>query len=155
MSEPATGDREKVGTLAVSQYPFLSDEWVEEARQIRAEYKDKVPPVSVSVRMNQVINDVPFGDGVIHAHVDTSSGQVDLEPGHLESPDLTVTLSYDTAKAILVDGDAQAAMSAFMSGRIKVDGDITKMIALQTAGASTALNPDAVEMVKRIQAMTA
>jgi putative sterol carrier protein len=87
--------------------------------------------------------------------VDTSSGRLEVEPGHLESPDLTVTLSYATAKSILVDGDAQAAMNAFLGGRIKVDGDITKMLALQTVGANSASDPLAVEMVKRIQAMTA
>ena len=59
-----------------------------------------------------------------------------METGHLDSPDLTITIGYETAKAILVDGDAQAAMQAFLGGRIKVDGDITKMIALQTAGMS-------------------
>jgi len=139
----------------VNQYPFLSDEWVDESRRIREEYKDQIPEIAVSVRMNQVVNEVPFGDGVIHAHVDTSSGRLEVEPGHLESPDLTVTLSYATAKSILVDGDAQAAMNAFLGGRIKVDGDITKMLALQTVGANSASDPLAVEMVKRIQAMTA
>jgi len=138
----------------VSQYPFLSDDWVAESRRIREEYKDQIPEIPVSVRMNQVVNEVPFGDGVIHAHVDTSSGQLEVESGHLEAPDLTVTMTYATAKSILVDGDAQAAMNAFLGGRIKVDGDITKMIALQSAGASSASNPRAVEMVKRIQAMT-
>ena len=139
----------------MNQYPFLSDEWVDESRRIREEYKDQIPEIAVSVRMNQVVNEVPFGDGVIHAHVDTSSGRLEVEPGHLESPDLTVTLSYATAKSILVDGDAQAAMNAFLGGRIKVDGDITKMLALQTVGANSASDPLAVEMVKRIQAMTA
>ena len=138
----------------MNQYPFLSDEWVDESRRIREEYKDQIPEIPVSVRMNQVVNEVPFGDGVIHAHVDTSSGQLEVESGHLEAPDLTVTMTYATAKSILVDGDAQAAMNAFLGGRIKVDGDITKMIALQSAGASSASNPRAVEMVKRIQAMT-
>jgi putative sterol carrier protein len=140
--------------VTVSQYPFLSDDWVAESRRIREEYKDQIPEIPVSVRMNQVVNEVPFGDGVIHAHVDTSSGQLEVESGHLEAPDLTVTMTYATAKSILVDGDAQAAMNAFLGGRIKVDGDITKMIALQSAGASSASNPRAVEMVKRIQAMT-
>jgi hypothetical protein len=139
----------------LSQFPFLSDEWVTATRKIREEYKDRVPEVPVSVRMNQVINDVPFGEGVIHAHVDTSSGKLEMETGHLESPDLTITLDYATAKAILVDGDAQAAMNAFLGGRIKVDGDITKMIALQTAGASSATDPSAAEVLKRIQAITA
>ena len=139
----------------MSQYQFLSDDWMNETRRIREEYKGRLPEVAVTVRMNQVINSVPFGDGVLHAHVDTSSGQVEVEPGHLDSPDLTVTLDYATAKAILVDGDAAAAMNAFMGGKIKVDGDITKMLALQAAGQSSATNPAAVEMVKRIQEITA
>jgi putative sterol carrier protein len=46
-------------------------------------------------------------------------------------------------------------MNAFMSGRIKVEGDITKLIALQTAGAGASTNPAAAEVVKKIQAMTA
>ncbi len=139
----------------MGQYQFLSDEWLEETRKIREEHKDEVPAIAVTVRMNQVINEVPFGDGVIKAYVDTSTGVLDVEIGHLDKPDLTITLSYATAKAILVDGDAAQAMNAFMSGRIKVDGDITKLIALQTAGAGAATNPAAAQVVKKIQDMTA
>jgi SCP-2 sterol transfer family len=138
----------------LSQYLFLSDEWLEESRRIREEYKDRVPQIPVSVRMNQIINDVPFGPGVIRAYVDTSSGQLDIETGELTSPDLTITLNYDTAKAILVDGDSQAAMNAFLGGRIKVDGDITKLLALQSGAASGSSNAGAADLVKRIQAMT-
>ena len=138
----------------MSQYPFLSEEWLAEARKIRAEYRGKAPEIPVSVRMNQVIQDVPFGDGVVHAHVDTSSGQLEIETGHLESPDLTITIGYDTAKAILVDGDAQAAMQAFLGGKIKVDGDITKMMALQAAGANSGADPAAAELAKRLQGIT-
>lgn len=136
-------------------YQFLSDEWLEETRRIREEYRDQTPAVPVPVRMNQVINEVPFGDGIIKAYVDTTSGILDVEVGHLEKPDLTVTLSYGTAKAILVDGDAAQAMNAFMSGRIKVDGDITKLIALQTAGTGATVSPAAAELVRRIQDITA
>jgi putative sterol carrier protein len=139
----------------VGPYQFLSDEWLAETRRIREEYRDHTPAVTVPIRMNQVINEVPFGDGIIKAYVDTTTGILDVELGHLEAPDLTITLSYATAKAILVDGDAAQAMNAFMSGRIKVDGDITKLIALQTAGTGAAANPAAAEVVRRIQAMTA
>jgi hypothetical protein len=139
----------------VGQYQFLSDEWLEETRKIRESYKDQVPAVPVTVRMNQVINEVPFGDGIVRAYVDTSSGFLDMEIGQLEKPDLTITLSYATAKALLVDGDAAQAMNAFMSGRIKVDGDITKLIALQAAGAGAASNSAAAEVVEKIQAITA
>jgi hypothetical protein len=139
--------------LPVAQFPFLSDQWLVETRKIREEHKDDVPTIPVTVRMNQVINEVPFGDGVIRAYVDTSSGLLDMEVGQLDDPDLTMTLSYTTAKAILVDGDAAQVMNAFMSGRIRVDGDITKLIALQTAGAAG--NPAAAEVVRKIQAITA
>ena len=30
-------------------YPFLSDEWIEEARDIRAEYRGKTPPIPYPV----------------------------------------------------------------------------------------------------------
>jgi hypothetical protein len=142
------------GVVTLNQFPFLSDEWLAESRKIREEYRDRVPKMPVTVRMNQIIKEVPFGDGVIHAHVDTSSGQLDIDTGHLEAPDLTVTLNYDTAKAILIDGDAGAAMNAFLGGRIKVDGDITKMLALQSGAAGSSSDLGAAELVKRIQAIT-
>jgi hypothetical protein len=139
----------------VQQYPFLSDEWLAEARRVRAEFRGRTPAVPVSVRMNQIIDDVPFGGGTIKAHLDTSGGELEIDTGHLESPDLTITIGYATAKALFVDGDIQGAMQAFLGGRIKVDGDITKLIALQNAGASTAADSVAREMASRLQAMTA
>jgi putative sterol carrier protein len=136
--------------VQVAQYPFLSDEWMAEAKKIREEYEgksDQVPPV---IRMNQVVTDVPFGEGTIEAHLDTSDGEAKMELGHLDEPDLTVTLDYVTAKAILVDQDPQAGMQAFMSGQIKVQGDMTKMMALQ------AQPPDetASEIAERVKAIT-
>jgi hypothetical protein len=136
--------------VPVAQYPFLSDEWMTEARKIREEFEgqsDQVPPV---VRMNQVITDMPFGEGTMEAHLDTSDGKATMELGHLDEADLTVTLDYATAKAILVDQDPQAGMQAFMSGQIKVQGDMTKMMALQ------AQPPDetAKEVAERIKAIT-
>jgi hypothetical protein len=139
----------------VEKYPFLSDEWLAEARKVRAEFKGRAPALSVSVRMNQIIQDVPFGEGTIKAHLDTSGGELEIDTGHLEAPDLTVTMAYQTARALFVDGDIQGAMQAFLGGRIKVDGDITKLIALQSVGANAAGNASAVELARRLQAMTA
>jgi hypothetical protein len=139
----------------VAKYAFLSDEWVEEARRIRAEYAGRTPAPPVAVRMNQVVKGVPFGSGILEAHLDTTAGDLDLETGHLEAPDLTITVDYDTARAILIEGDAQAAMQAFLSGRIKVDGDITKLLALQSSGVVGAVDPASIEMARRIQGITA
>ena len=83
--------------------------------------------------VNQVITEVPFGDGELHAHIDTSNGDLDLELGHLDDPDATITLSYETARAFLVERDPAKVMQAFMSGGIQVDGDLMKIMAMQAA----------------------
>ncbi len=133
-------------------YPFLSDEWLDEARKIRTEYDGKVPPIAHSVRMNLVVTAVPFGDADIDAHVDTSAGDLVLDTGHLENPDLTVTVDYDTAKAILIEGNPQAGMQAFMAGKVRVEGDMAKLMALQAQPAAS--DPNAAEMATRLREIT-
>ena len=118
----------------MAKYPFLSEEWIGEVRKLgdeaKAEGGGQIPH---QVKMNQVITEVPFGDGTIEAHMDTSTGEMQMEMGHISDPDLTVTLDYDTAKAIFVDGNPQAGMQAFMAGKVKVQGDMTKLMAMQAA----------------------
>ena len=128
------------------KYPFLSDEWVAAARTLREEAGGQ-GSAGAPVKMNLVITDVPFGDSTVEAHMDSSSGEVDMDFGHLEGPDVTVTLDYSTAKAMMVDADPQAAMQAFMAGKIKLQGDMTKALALQSG------TPDP-ELTKKIQEIT-
>jgi hypothetical protein len=135
----------------MAMHPFLSDEWMAEARQIREEYRGKTQASAHTVKMNQIITDVPFGAGTIEAHMDTTSGDLELDTGHLDDPDVTVTLDYETAKAIFVDQNPQAGMQAFMAGKVKVQGDMTKMMAMQ----SGAPDPVAQEVAQRIADITA
>jgi hypothetical protein len=134
----------------MATYVFLSDEWLDEARSIRSEYDGKGAAIDHSIRMNLIIGEVPFGDGVVHAHVDTSTGELVLDTGHIDPVDLKVSLDYGVARAILVEGNPQAAIQAFMSGKIKVEGDIAKLMALQ----SISPDPTAAEIAVRILAMT-
>jgi hypothetical protein len=133
----------------MATYPFLSDEWLAEARAIRAEYQGN-GAIDHEIRMNLVVVEVPFGDGTIDAHADTSSGELVLDEGHIEPVDLTVTVPYDIAREILVEGNPQAGLQAFMQGKIKVEGDIAKLMALQTVTP----DPSTAEMAARIQAIT-
>jgi len=113
-------------------HPFLSEAWIAEARKVREKYEGQSPKVPFVVRMNQVVTKVPFGDGVIHSHLDTSSGEIVMDLGHLENPDLVVTTDYETARTIFIGQDPQAGMQAFLSGKVKVEGDMTKMMMMQT-----------------------
>jgi hypothetical protein len=123
---------------------------MDEAKKVREEFAGKGNPPAHAVRMNQIITDVPFGDGTINAHMDTSGGEMEMDTGHLDNPDLTVTLDYETAKAILVDQNPQAGMQAFMAGKIKVQGDMTKLMAMQ----SGPVDPTAQEVAARIKEIT-
>ena len=114
-------------------YEFLTDEWLTEAKRLTDEAAMPATAPAHVIRMNQVITDAPFKDNEdILVHMDTTSGKVVLDLGHLESPDLTVTIDFDTAKAIFVEQNQQAGMQAFMAGKIKVQGDMTKLMAMQS-----------------------
>ena len=135
----------------MAKYPFLSDEWMAAATAIREEYRGKTPPAAHTVRMNLRIGEVPFGDGSLEAHMDSSSGELEMDMGHIDKPDLTVGVDYATAKAIFVDGNPQAGMQAFMAGKVKVEGDMTKLMAMQAATP----DPVALEMAGKIKEITA
>lgn len=134
-------------------HPFLSPEWLDEARKIREEYKGRAGQAAPPVKMNQVITDVPFGQGQLDAHIDTTSGEMHMDVGHIEGAEVKITVPYHVARAIFVDADAQGAMQAFMSGQIKVEGDMTKLLAMQSGG--VAADPVAIEIAQRLKAITA
>jgi hypothetical protein len=137
---------------AMATYQFLTDEWIEEARKIRSEAEAGGDGLTVAhpVRVNLVITEVPFGTGSLDAHVDTSSGLADIDSGHVQPSDMTVTVDYGTARAILVEGNTQVAMQAFMTGRIRVDGDISKLLELQAASPG----PAAAGLAQRLREIT-
>jgi hypothetical protein len=77
---------------------------------------------------------------------------MEIDTGHLPVVDVTLTLDYPTAKAILVEQDPQSAMQAFLGGRIKVQGDLAKVIVLQgQVGTADAV---ALEVAGRVRAIT-
>lgn len=135
----------------MATYAFLSDDWITHTRTLREEYRAKAtPPAAPAIRMNLVVKDVPFGEGLVHAHLDTSDGEAEIDLGHLDHPELTVTVDYATAKSVLVDGNMGAAMEAMQLGRITVDGDMMKLMSLAT------INTDAasIELAKAIRSVT-
>ena len=114
-------------------HQLLSESWIEAARDIRHRYSGDVPAIDVVVRINVITTKVPFGEGTISAYIDTSNGSLEMELGSLEESDLTVTTDYETARKLFVEQDPTASMQAFMAGRIKVEGDITRLMVMQTS----------------------
>lgn len=134
-------------------YAFLSEEWMTAARGIRARYEDQLPDVTVSVRINQIITDVPFGEGVVNAFIDTSGGAMVFELGELDEPDAVIVTDYETARAMLVERDPAVLMQSMLQGRVQLQGDMMKLLAaMQAQAAPTEL---AEQVAAEIAAITA
>ncbi len=115
-------------------FAFLSEEWISAAREIRVRYEDQTPSIPASVRANLNINGVPFGEGSLEAHLDTTSGRMEMDLGHLDPADATLTMDYATAKSFVVDQDQAAVMQAIMGGRVRIQGDLSKLMAMAAVG---------------------
>ncbi len=131
-------------------HPFLSDAWMEAAQAIRAKYEGQTPKITSAIKINQVVTDVPFGSGEVKSYIDTSTGEMKMELGELPDAEATVTTDWATARAIFALGDQAAAMQAFMGGKIKVAGDMMKMMALQTAVPQSEITLKIAEEIKAI-----
>ncbi len=132
----------------VSTYVFLSDEWFVAVREIVDTREVDIPP-HAELTMNLVVTDTPFGADR-NLHVGTRDGKADWGSGHSIEADLTLTTDYATAKDIFMSGNPQAGMQAFMEGRVKVQGDLTKLMAAQVAGTG----PGAPGLAEALSAIT-
>ncbi len=115
-------------------HEFLSDDWINAAKAIRDKYASEITTKPPAIKMNQVITETPSGED-IKMFLDTSSGEMVMDKGELPDADVTITLPYDVAKKQMVDQDQAAAMQAFMSGKVKVQGDMMKLMGMQSMGA--------------------
>lgn len=106
---------------------FLSDEWFAEVRKIRDEVDPPAPTgPAADLKLNIVVTGGPGGDKEIHmAGGDFGEGLVADAPTKL-------TVPYEVAKKTFIEGDQQAGMQAFMQGQIKVEGDMSKLMAMQS-----------------------
>jgi putative sterol carrier protein len=117
----------------MTTYEFLSPDWIDAARALREQYQADAEAPASPIRMNLTVEGVPHGNGLVEAHVDTTNGLVEIDLGHIEPADVKVSLDYDTARAVLIDNNAEAAMGAFMAGKVRVEGDMTRLLAYQSA----------------------
>lgn len=120
----------------MATFEFLTPEWITAAREARDRHS--TGDLMVTMAMNLVVTSVPFGSGTLEAHLAADGDLLDIDLGHLPTADVSVSLDYPTARAVLVDGDGESAMAAFMAGRLRVEGDMTKLLAFQSRPLSDA-----------------
>jgi hypothetical protein len=125
--------------------PFLSDAWFDDVEKLRTEAPE--PPAAVKdLVLNIVVSGGPEGDKEIHM----AAGN--FERGLAEGAPTKLTVPFAVAKSMFIDGNQQAGMQAFMSGQIKIEGDMSKLMAMQAGGGPT---PEQEAFTAKIKAITA
>src|SRR6266496_5681178 len=109
---------------------FLSEEWaknVEDALNSNEQFKNSAG--STAAKIQQVVT-TPEGEKKYWFKLE--GGQVQLGMGEMSDPvDATITQDYDTAVAL--SKNELTGTAAYMSGKLRVSGDLTKLMQLQGA----------------------
>jgi len=108
---------------------FLSQEWTNELQdRLNASESFKKSVVGVAAKLQQVVTGP---DGESRYWIQIQDGGVGMGQGDIEAPDATVTQDYDTAVGLATS--QVNAMSAFMTGRLKIAGNMGMLMQLQAA----------------------
>jgi hypothetical protein len=121
----------------VAKHQFLSDDWFAVVEKLVEELGADAP-AQANVMVNLVITETPFGDER-QMHMGARDGKGHWGIGHAGDADVTLTTDYVTAKQVFVSGDPNAGMQAFMQGKVRVQGDMAKLMASQQGGGNPAL----------------
>ena len=103
---------------------FLSQEWLDETRALAADQPERP---GASAKMQYVVTGSPGGD-VSYYWVLENGKLLESKVGTLDDAEVTLTQSYEDA--VKVQKGELDANAAFMQGRVKVTGNMAKLMAL-------------------------
>jgi hypothetical protein len=115
---------------------YLSSRWIEEARAAAGADRALLDAArDVDLVVEQIVTGAPQDpggvEGTVTYHVVLKDGTARLEAGVATDADVRFVQDYDTAVA--VSTGALNAHSAFMTGRLRVTGNLERLIAAQQA----------------------
>ena len=129
------------------KYAFLSDEWFDAAAKLVAEHSTDGPPAPNLV-MNLEVTDAE--NNKTEFHMGARDGTTLFGKGHIDGADLTLATDIDTAREVFVANNPAAGMQAFMAGKVRIQGDMTKLMMAQAGGQGG--NPALTEALQSITA---
>ena len=109
---------------------FLSEKWASEVTSTlnsHEGFKNAIGAADLGIQFET--EDGPNGE--VNYYLSASGGVASMAIGDLEDADVTVKQSYDTAIAIS-KGDLNT-QTAFMTGKLKVSGNLAKLMMHQSA----------------------
>lgn len=124
---------------------YLTQEWLDESTRLA---EDQPERPGASARMQYAVTDVP-GQGDVKYYWVLENGKIlENKIGELPDADFTVTTTYEDSKKIQ-EGELDAN-AAFMQGRMKVTGNMGKLMSLMPLTQS----PEYKELQEKVRAVT-
>jgi putative sterol carrier protein len=106
---------------------FLTDDWFATVETLTAQAGDlNLPPALANLAINLVVADA-------QGNTDLSLDGGKIQKGLSTNAKTTLNMDAETLRKVFLEFDMAAAMQAFMTGKIKVQGDMSQLMALQTA----------------------
>ncbi len=107
---------------------FLTEDWFATVEKLTAEAGDlNSPPALANLAINLVVTDA---SGNTELALDGGKIKKGLSFSNAKT---TLNMDAETLRKVFLEFDMAAAMQAFMTGKIKVQGDMSQLMALQTA----------------------
>ena len=107
---------------------FLTEEWASTMTEALNSSEDfKKAASGQQVKLQQVVTDAPDGEVKYFFTIDGGEAAVGL--GEVSDAEATITQNYDTAVAIVKQ--ELNAQNAFMQGKLKISGNMMKLMQLQ------------------------
>jgi len=125
-------------------FKFLSDKWFDKVEELTNAAGDlgltdaaKAIVMNIKVSSDEGDCDMCIDGGIIKKGLNHASA-------------ITISVPYDIARKMFVEQDQNAGTQAYMSGKLKIEGDMTKLLA------SVSIQPTAAqqELNKKIQDIT-
>jgi putative sterol carrier protein len=108
---------------------FLSPEWAEAVKgQLNANEAFRQAASSQRATIQQIISS---SEGETHYWIVIADGAIDMGVGDADGPDATITQSYETA--VKLAKSELSVVTAFMTGKVKVAGNMGMLMGLQGA----------------------
>lgn len=106
---------------------FLSEEWAQQVTEkLNASDQFKQAAGSQTATLQQVVN---TQDGEVKYYFKLEEGTAEVAIGEVDGAQATINQDYDTAVAL--SKSELSPTAAYMSGKIKVTGDLMKLMQLQ------------------------
>ena len=123
---------------------YLTQEWLDEGRELA---KDQPERPGASAKMQYVITGGAEGD-VKYYWVLENGRLLESQLGEIAEPEITMTLSYDDS--VRVQQGELDPNAAFMQGRMKVAGNMGKLMSLMPL----TMSPEYKAVQEQIRAIT-